>query len=195
MGCLVDSCGNCENCRNGLESYCRDGRVLTYNDVGHDGELTYGGYSEKIVVDEAFAVKIPPSMPLESAAPLMCAGITLYSPLRHWRAGSGTRVAIIGMGGLGHVGVQLASALGATTVVINKGSQQADDARRLGADSYYTVGEPACSTRLPTRLILSSLPFRSATTSMHISDCLIKTECLSTLVCPTPRSASEPILS
>jgi uncharacterized zinc-type alcohol dehydrogenase-like protein len=138
VGCLVDSCRECQSCRRGLEAYCREGRVLTYNDIGRDGKVTYGGYSENIVVDEAFAVKIPEGMALESAAPLMCAGITTYSPLRHWGAGPGKRVAIVGFGGLGHVGVQIASALGAETTVINRTEEQGDDARRMGADDYRT---------------------------------------------------------
>jgi len=160
VGCLVDSCRECDDCRAGLESYCRVGKVLTYNAIGRDGRVTLGGYSESIVVDEAFAVRIPPSLPLQSAAPLMCAGITMYSPLRHWQAGPGRRVAIIGFGGLGHVGVQIASALGAHTTVINKTGHQADDARRMGADDFRTTDEPGAFDDLASSfdLIVSTVP-------------------------------------
>jgi uncharacterized zinc-type alcohol dehydrogenase-like protein len=160
VGCLVDSCRECADCRAGLESYCRTGKVLTYNAFGQDGKVTLGGYSERIVVDEAFAVRIPAAMPLESAAPLMCAGITMYSPLRHWQAGPGKRVAIIGFGGLGHVGVQIASALGASTTVINKTEQQADDALRMGADEFWTTTDGRTHDRLASSfdLIISTVP-------------------------------------
>lgn len=160
VGCLVDSCRRCDNCQAGLESYCRVGKVLTYNAVGRDGEVTLGGYSETIVVDEAFAVRIPQTMPLESAAPLMCAGITMYSPLRHWNAGPGKRVAIIGFGGLGHVGVQIAAALGASTTVINKTGEQAADARRLGAADFRPAGDPGTFDDLASSfdLIISTVP-------------------------------------
>jgi alcohol dehydrogenase (NADP+) len=160
VGCLVDSCRDCDNCQAGLESYCRDGKVLTYNAVGRDGKVTLGGYSETIVVDEAFAVRIPETMPLESAAPLMCAGITMYSPLRHWNATPGKRVAIIGFGGLGHVGVQIAAALGASTTVINKTDDQMDDARRLGAEDFRTTADPGTYDELASSfdLIISTVP-------------------------------------
>jgi alcohol dehydrogenase (NADP+) len=160
VGCLVDSCRKCDNCQAGLESYCRVGKLLTYNGVGRDGQVTLGGYSETIVVDEAFAVRIPQMMPLERAAPLMCAGITMYSPLRHWNAGPGKRVAIIGFGGLGHVGVQIAAALGASTTVINKTGEQAADARRLGAEDFRPAGDPGTFDDLASSfdLIISTVP-------------------------------------
>ena len=160
VGCLVDSCRKCDDCRAGLESYCRVGKVLTYNAIGRDGKVTLGGYSERIVVDEAFAVRIPATMPLASAAPLMCAGITMYSPLRHWRAGPGRRVAIIGFGGLGHVGVQIATAMGASTTVINKTEQQMDDALRMGAAGFRTTKDPRTYDELASSfdLIISTVP-------------------------------------
>jgi alcohol dehydrogenase (NADP+) len=160
VGCLVDSCRKCDNCQAGLESYCRAGKVLTYNAVGRDGTITLGGYSETIVVDEAFAVRIPETMALQSAAPLMCAGITMYSPLRHWNAGPGKRVAIIGFGGLGHVGVQIAAALGADTTVINKSGDQIDDARRLGARDFRTTADLGRYDDLTSSfdLIISTVP-------------------------------------
>ena len=160
VGCLVDSCRECGDCLAGLESYCRIGKVLTYNAIGRDGQVTLGGYSERIVVDEAFAVRIPDALPLASAAPLMCAGITMYSPLRHWNAGPGKRVAIVGFGGLGHVGVQIASALGASTTVINKTEQQTDDALRMGADAFWTTKDPRTYDNLASSfdLIISTVP-------------------------------------
>jgi uncharacterized zinc-type alcohol dehydrogenase-like protein len=103
VGNMVDACRACDSCRRGLEQYCSGGRVLTYNSIGRDGRPTYGGYSEKIVVDEAFAVRIPAGISLQEAAPLLCAGITLYSPMRHWNVRPGRRVAIVGFGGLGHM--------------------------------------------------------------------------------------------
>jgi alcohol dehydrogenase (NADP+) len=160
VGCLVDSCRDCDDCRAGLESYCRVGKVLTYNAIGRDGKVTLGGYSERIVVDEAFAVLIPATMSLASAAPLMCAGITMYSPLRHWHAGPGKRVAIIGFGGLGHVGVQIATAMGANTTVINKTEQQMDDALRMGAAGFRTTKDPRTYDELASSfdLIISTVP-------------------------------------
>jgi len=107
VGCMVDSCRGCSSCRAGLEQYCKRGATFTYNSIGKDGQPTQGGYSEAIVVDENYVVRIPDSLPLDKAAPLLCAGITLFSPLRHWKAGQGTRLAIIGLGGLGHMGVKL----------------------------------------------------------------------------------------
>jgi uncharacterized zinc-type alcohol dehydrogenase-like protein len=160
VGCLVDSCRDCDDCRAGLESYCRVGKVLTYNAIGRDGKVTLGGYSERIVVDEAFAVLIPATMSLASAAPLMCAGITMYSPLRHWHAGPGKRVAIIGFGGLGHVGVQIATAMGANTTVINKTEQQMDDALRMGAAGFRITKDPRTYDELASSfdLIISTVP-------------------------------------
>lgn len=134
VGCMVDSCGECESCKAGLEQYCYPGNVGTYN--GHDkhsGGHTFGGYSASITVTEHFVLSIPDSLPLDAAAPLLCAGITLYSPLKHWRAGPGKRVGIIGLGGLGHMGVKLAHALGAHVTMITTTPSKAADAKALGA--------------------------------------------------------------
>ena len=160
VGNMVDSCRQCANCRAGLEQYCSGGRVLTYNSIGRDGQPTQGGYSEKIVVDESFVVRIPDSIPLQSAAPLFCAGITLYSPLRHWRAGPGKRVAIVGFGGLGHVGVQIAKAMGAHTTVLELSVAKRDDAVRLGADDYRVITDPGTLADLADSfdLIVSTVP-------------------------------------
>lgn len=141
VGCLVDSCRECENCQAGLEQYCLKGGVGTYNAIGKDGEPTYGGYSEKIVVDENYVVRIPDGLSLDVAAPLLCAGITTYSPLRHWNAGPGKKVAILGMGGLGHMGVKIAHALGAEVTVLSQSLRKKDDGLKLGADHYYATSD------------------------------------------------------
>jgi len=141
VGCLVDSCRECDNCKAGLEQYCTGGGVGTYNAVGKDGEPTYGGYSQKIVVDENYVLRIPDGLKLDEAAPLLCAGITTYSPLKHWNAGPGKKVAILGMGGLGHMGVKIAHALGAEVTVLSQSLRKKDDGLKLGADHYYATSD------------------------------------------------------
>jgi uncharacterized zinc-type alcohol dehydrogenase-like protein len=160
VGNMVDSCRVCPNCLAGFEQYCSGSRVLTYNSIGRDGQSTHGGYSEKIVVDEAFVLRIPNNLPLHAAAPLFCAGITLYSPLRRWNAGPGKRVAILGFGGLGHVGVQIAKALGAHTTVLELARSKRDDALRLGADDYRITTDPETFSDLSNTLdlIISTVP-------------------------------------
>jgi len=148
VGCFVDSCRNCHECKQGLEQYCRVGTIWTYNARDKEGAPTYGGYSEKIVVDENYVVRMPNNLPLEACAPLLCAGITLYSPLKHWQAGPGKRVAIVGLGGLGHMGVKLAHALGAEVTVISQSLKKQADGKRLGADHYYATSDPATFTKL-----------------------------------------------
>jgi uncharacterized zinc-type alcohol dehydrogenase-like protein len=142
VGCMVDSCRECENCKAGQEQYCVQGNVPTYNGVGRDGEPTYGGYSQKIVVDENYVVRIPEGLPLDTAAPLLCAGITLYSPLKRFGAGPGKKVAIVGLGGLGHMGVKIAHALGAEVTVLSQSLRKKDDGLKLGADHYYATSDP-----------------------------------------------------
>ncbi|QOV35979.1 NAD(P)-dependent alcohol dehydrogenase [Streptomyces ferrugineus] len=142
VGCMVDSCRECENCRAGLEQYCLKGQTGTYNALDKNGEPTYGGYSQKIVVDENFVVRIPDGLSLDVAAPLLCAGITTYSPLRHWNAGPGKKVAVLGMGGLGHMGVKIAHALGAEVTVLSQSLRKRDDGLKLGADHYYATSDP-----------------------------------------------------
>ncbi|MGX1548761.1 NAD(P)-dependent alcohol dehydrogenase [Streptomyces adustus] len=142
VGCMVDSCRECDNCKAGLEQYCTGGATMTYNGIGRDGEPTYGGYSEKVVVDENYVVRIPDGLKLDEAAPLLCAGITLYSPLRHWNAGPGKKVAILGMGGLGHMGVKIAHALGAEVTVLSQSLRKQEDGLKLGADHYYATSDP-----------------------------------------------------
>ena len=142
VGCMVDSCRECDNCKAGLEQYCLGGMTGTYNDRDKSGEPTYGGYSTRIVVDENYVVRIPDALSLDVAAPLLCAGITTYSPLRHWNAGPGKKVAVLGMGGLGHMAVKIAHALGAEVTVLSQSLRKKDDGLRLGADHYYATSDP-----------------------------------------------------
>ncbi len=143
VGCLVDSCLSCHECEDGLEQYCNHW-VGTYMGMETGtGKPTYGGYSSKIVVKEHFVLKIPEGMDLAGAAPLLCAGITTYSPLRHWKVGPGQRVGVVGLGGLGHMGVKLAKAMGATVVVFTTSASKVEDAKRLGADEVVISKDEA----------------------------------------------------
>ena len=142
VGCFVDSCRSCENCRHGEEQYCRNGAVFTYNSTDKSGRPTAGGYSTQIVVDERYALHIPETIPLAEAAPLLCAGITMFAPLRRFGAGAGRHVAIVGFGGLGHVGVKIAAAMGAEVTVLSQSLSKQDDARRLGAAHYFATSDP-----------------------------------------------------
>ena len=141
VGCFVDSCGECEYCEAGEEQFCTKGVVLTYNGKDYEGEPTYGGYSRQIVVKDRFVVNIPDELELDVAAPLLCAGITTYSPLKRWGAGEGKQVAVVGMGGLGHVAVQIAHAMGAEVTVLSQTLGKQEDGLRLGADHYYATSE------------------------------------------------------
>ncbi len=135
IGCLVDSCGVCSNCENGYEQYCLNGFTATYNSETKDpGGFTYGGYSQSIVAQESFVLKVPDSLKGPGIAPLLCAGITTYSPLRNWQIGPESKVGVIGLGGLGHMGVKFSHALGAHTTMITSSQQKGEDARLLGAD-------------------------------------------------------------
>jgi uncharacterized zinc-type alcohol dehydrogenase-like protein len=142
VGCMVDSCGECEYCTAGEEQHCAKGNVGTYNGVGKDGRPTDGGYSQAIVVTEDFVLRIPEGIDLDVAAPLLCAGVTVYSPLRHWNAGPGTKVAVIGLGGLGHMAVKIAHAMGAEVTVLSQSLKKIEDGLRLGADHYYATSDP-----------------------------------------------------
>jgi uncharacterized zinc-type alcohol dehydrogenase-like protein len=139
VGCFVDSCGKCEACLDGDEQYCTKGVVQTYNSTTYEGEFTNGGYSTQIVVTEKFVLGIPEGVELDVAAPLLCAGITLYSPLKHWGAGPDKKVAIIGMGGLGHIGVKIAHAMGAHVTVLSQTDAKEADGKAYGADEYYAT--------------------------------------------------------
>jgi len=135
VGCMVDSCRSCASCRDGLEQYCEVGFVGTYNgEDKHLGGVTYGGYSDKIVVDQDFVLRVPANLDLAATSPLLCAGITTYSPLRHWKVGKGQRVGIVGLGGLGHMGIKLAHAMGAEVVLFTTSPNKKEDAQRLGAN-------------------------------------------------------------
>ncbi len=143
VGCLVDSCRDCPSCAEGLENYCEKGQTFTYNSEDKvSGGLTFGGYSQAVVVDESFTLKIPANLDAKAVAPLLCAGITTYSPLKHWKVGPGQRVGIVGLGGLGHMGVKLAHAMGAHTVLFTTSPDKAEDARRLGADEVVLSKDP-----------------------------------------------------
>lgn len=142
VGVFVDSCRECENCLAGLQQYCLKGMTPTYNGLERDGAtIAFGGYSNHFVIDQDYAVHVADSLDPAGAAPLLCAGITLYSPLRHWGAGPGKRVAIIGLGGLGHMGLQFAHAMGAETTVFSHSASKAEDARALGADHFVVTSE------------------------------------------------------
>lgn len=135
VGCMVDSCRQCDYCKEGLEQYCEVGNTLTYNSPDkYLGTQTYGGYSESIVVDQAFVLRVPNNLNLAATAPLLCAGITTYSPLKHWNAGPGKKVGVVGLGGLGHMAVKLAKAMGAEVIVFTTSASKVQDAKRLGAD-------------------------------------------------------------
>src|ERR1700675_2653705 len=144
VGCMVDSCRTCASCRAGEEQYCENGLTLTYN--GEDkilGGVTYGGYSDSVVVDEAYVLRVPNGLDPAGAAPLLCAGITTYSPLRHWNVGKGQKVGIVGLGGLGHMGVKFAKACGAHVVLFSTSPKKTADAKRLGVDEVVISTNPA----------------------------------------------------
>jgi uncharacterized zinc-type alcohol dehydrogenase-like protein len=143
VGCMVDSCGTCPDCREGLEQYCQNEIIFTYNSPDrHTGQMTYGGYSNRIVVDERFVLRVPDSLDPAAAAPLLCAGITTYSPLRQWKVGPGQKVGVVGLGGLGHMAVKFAHALGARVVLFTTSPGKTEDARRLGANEVVVSKNP-----------------------------------------------------
>ncbi|HEV7897405.1 MAG TPA: NAD(P)-dependent alcohol dehydrogenase [Planosporangium sp.] len=154
VGCMVNSCGECTNCRNGDEQYCLGGMVPTYGGVDRDGTVTQGGYATHVVVDADFVLSVPEGIDFVAAAPLLCAGITTYSPLRRWGAGPGKKVAIVGLGGLGHMAVKIAHALGAEVTVLSQSLKKQEDGRRLGADHYYATSDPATFEQLAGRFDL-----------------------------------------
>jgi alcohol dehydrogenase (NADP+) len=141
VGCMVNSCRECANCLKGEEQYCLNSMVGTYGAVDRDGTITQGGYSSHVVVTEDFVVHIPEGLDLDVAAPLLCAGITTYSPLRHWGAGPGKKVAVVGLGGLGHMAVKLAHAMGAEVTVLSQSLKKQEDGLRLGADHYFATSD------------------------------------------------------
>lgn len=153
VGCMVDSCRTCVNCKQELENYCVPGSTLTYGSMERDGSaVTQGGYSNVIVTNEDFVLHIPSALPLDKAAPLLCAGITTYSPLRHWKAGPGKKVGVVGLGGLGHMAVKYAVALGADVTVISHSDKKRDDAKKFGAHHFI-------NTKLPDALTADAASF------------------------------------
>lgn len=143
VGCLVDSCRTCDCCEKGLEQFCRNGSTGTYNSKDkHTGGVTYGGYSNQIVVNEDFVLQVSDKLPLEAVAPLLCAGITTYSPLRHWKVGKGHKVAVVGLGGLGHMGVKFAASFGAEVTMLSTSPGKEADAKRLGAQHFALTSDP-----------------------------------------------------
>jgi uncharacterized zinc-type alcohol dehydrogenase-like protein len=154
VGCMVNSCSECDNCRAGEEQYCLAGNTQTYGSIDRDGTVTYGGYSDHVIVDENFVVRIPDGMDLAAAAPLLCAGITTYSPLRHWNTGPGKHVAVVGLGGLGHMAVKLAHAMGADVTVLSQSLRKQEDGLKLGANAYYATSDDATFTELASRFDL-----------------------------------------
>jgi uncharacterized zinc-type alcohol dehydrogenase-like protein len=153
VGCMVDSCRKCDYCNEGLEQYCAEGNTGTYNSPDkHLGTRTYGGYSESVVVDEAFVLRVPENLDLAATAPLLCAGITTYSPLRHWNVGPGKKVGIAGIGGLGHMGIKIAKAMGAEVIVFTTSTSKFEDAKRLGADDVVLSKDEAQMSRYAGKL-------------------------------------------
>ncbi len=148
VGCMVNSCRECDNCRAGLENYCLNGATFTYGSVDRDGTITQGGYATQVVVVEDFVVSVPENIPYEAAAPLLCAGVTTYSPLAHAHVGPGTKVAVVGLGGLGHLAVKFAHAMGAEVTVLSQTLSKRDDGLRLGADHYYATSDAETFTTL-----------------------------------------------
>lgn len=162
VGCMVDSCQHCRSCGKGWEQYCENGATYTYNGTDPvDGSRTHGGYSERVVVKQDFVLKVPDSLDLAAAAPLLCAGITTYSPLRHWQVGPGSRVAVVGLGGLGHMGLKLAKAMGAEVTLFSRSPGKEADARRLGADRIVISTDPAQMAAVNGRfdLIIDTVPY------------------------------------
>jgi uncharacterized zinc-type alcohol dehydrogenase-like protein len=160
VGCMVDSCRRCNPCKADLEQFCEQGAAMTYNGTEMDRRTpTYGGYSARLVVDEAFALKLAPGMDLAATAPLLCAGITTYSPLRQWKVGKGTKVGVVGLGGLGHMGVKLAASMGAEVTMLSTSRKKEQDARRLGAHEFALTSDPSTFKKLANRfdLILNTI--------------------------------------
>src|SRR4051812_15744835 len=154
VGCMVNSCGDCANCRNGDEQYCLDGMVPTYAGTDRDGSTTQGGYSTHVVVDADYVLSVPDGIDAAAAAPLLCAGITTYAPLRRWGAGPGKKVAIVGLGGLGPTGAKLAATLGAGVGGRSQSLEKQEDGLRLGADDYYAPSDPDSFEQLAGRFDL-----------------------------------------
>jgi uncharacterized zinc-type alcohol dehydrogenase-like protein len=175
IGCFVDSCRTCAHCKQSLDQYCLEGNTQTYNSKERDGKsVTMGGYSNIIVADENYVLKIPKSIPLDKAAPLLCAGITLYSPLTHWKAGPGKKVGIMGLGGLGHMGVKIAKALGANVTVLSHSERKREDAMKMGAHHFVSTHDKAALDKLACSFDLIINTVSSAEINMHEFFALLK---------------------
>ncbi|MFO1407816.1 MAG: NAD(P)-dependent alcohol dehydrogenase [Steroidobacteraceae bacterium] len=197
VGCMVDSCLECDQCRRGEEQLCRKGNTQTYN--GRDrvtGERTYGGYSKHLVVREEFVLRVPAGLDLARAAPLLCAGITTYSPLRTWNAGPGSRIGVLGLGGLGHMAVKLGAALGASVTVMSRTADKADDAARLGADGFLLTTDRKAMAAAGSRfdLVIDTVPVRHDVTPylplLDVDGTLV----IVGLIGPIPETLSMPLL-
>ena len=191
VGCMVDACRTCPSCARGLEQFCEQGAAMTYNGTLMDRATpTHGGYSKQIVVDEQFTLRVAPGVDLASAAPLLCAGITTYSPLRHWKVGRGQRVGVVGLGGLGHMGVKLAAAMGAEVTMLSTSRAKEADARRLGAHEFALTTDRATFQRLRGRfdLLLDTI---SASHDLNAYLALLKVDGAMVLVGAPP--AAEPV--
>ena len=189
---MVNSCGECTNCRNGDEQYCVDGMVPTYAGTDRDGTTTQGGYSTHVVVDADYVLSVPEGIDAAAAAPLLCAGITTYAPLRHWGAGPGKKVAVVGLGGLGHMAVKIAHALGAEVTVLSQSLKKQEDGLRLGADDYYATSDPTTFESSPAASTSSSTRSAPASTSTPTWACWPLTAPWSTSAPRPTRSASTP---
>ena len=172
IGCMVDSCLECSHCDQDLEQYCLEGMVGTYNGTDRrDGTPTFGGYSERIVAREEFVLKVPDGMPMAEAAPLLCAGITSYSPLRTWKVGPGSKVAVAGLGGLGHMGVKQAAAMGAEVTVLSRSESKREDAEKLGAHAFLNTTDRVAmkARRGYFDMVLNTIPVRhDVTPYLHL---------------------------
>ncbi|MGH2642756.1 MAG: NAD(P)-dependent alcohol dehydrogenase [Chitinophagaceae bacterium] len=180
VGCMVDSCRTCESCKSGLEQYCLNGFTGTYNGKDkHSGTQTFGGYSEKVVVDEHFVLRVPANLDLPAVAPLLCAGVTTWSPLRHWKAGKGSKVAVVGLGGLGHMAIKLAKGLGSEVTLLTRTLGKAADAKRLGAEQVIisTDNDQMKSVKGKFELIIDTVPYihdlNPYVTTLHHSGALV----------------------
>lgn len=182
VGCFVDSCRTCDMCKQSLQQYCPHQICFTYNGTEKDGKTpTFGGYSTKIVVDENYVLKIPASIPLDKAAPLLCAGITTYSPLRHWKIKKGDKVAVVGLGGLGHMAVKLAAAMGAEVTVLSTSDRKKADAMRLGATHFVNTKEPGVFEKYKSHF---DFMINTASGDIHIDEYvqLLKYDCTMVLL-------------
>jgi uncharacterized zinc-type alcohol dehydrogenase-like protein len=196
VGCMVNSCRECVNCRNGNEQYCRNGTAFTYASTDTDGTTTQGGYSTHVVVDADFALSVPGNLDPAAAAPLLCAGVTTYAPLRRWGAGPGRKVAVVGLGGLGHMAVKLAHAMGAEVTVLSQSLKKREDGLRLGADHYHATSDPDTFTELAGRfdLIINTVS-ADLDINAHLNLLAVDGTMVNVGVAPAPMTVAGHLLS